>query len=185
MFPQLNEMFGKRQWPGREDLAGELGRYLTTTDRIHNLLDRDQQQPQVSANWVKRWGSDEDVCFNCNQAGHRSTDCPKQPNKCKDCGRWGHLPKYCRKKGGARKPPASDSDEDDSGATVVTQASEKKKGDRKSDKLSANYTTTGVRNRGFHEAMDHAIRTDNLSYFSDDDGEEEEDVEPEYIRYLR
>jgi hypothetical protein len=39
MFPQLNEMFGKRQWPGREDLAGELGRYLTTTDRIHSLLD--------------------------------------------------------------------------------------------------------------------------------------------------
>ena len=177
MFPQLNEMFGKRQWPGREDLAGELGRYLTTTDRIHGLLDPDQQQQhqrqQVSANWTRQRGSNEDICFNCNQAGHRSMDCPKQPNKCKDCGRWGHLPKYCRKKGGGKKPPSSDSDEDDSGATVVTQASEKKKGDRKSGKLAANYTTAGGRNRGFHEAMDHAIRTDNLSYFSDDDDEEE------------
>jgi hypothetical protein len=46
MFPQLNEMFGKRQWPEREDLAGELGRYLFTADEILSLLDPNQQQQQ-------------------------------------------------------------------------------------------------------------------------------------------
>lgn len=44
------------------------------------------------------------VCFNCNQEGHKSADCPKYG--CYVCGAGDHKARYCPNRGD-RKPPVT------------------------------------------------------------------------------
>ena len=51
-FTQLKEMFGKQVWTTRAQLSEELGRYLTTTERITAVMLK-KEEGAVNANSVK------------------------------------------------------------------------------------------------------------------------------------
>jgi len=56
------------------------------------------------------------TCYNCDELGHTSRNCPKSAAKCRNCGREGHIARHCRrpknkgngKKGGNKNNASSD-----------------------------------------------------------------------------
>jgi len=114
-FPQLKEMFGKQVWTSRAQLSEELGRYLTTTERITAVMMK-KEEGAVNANSVKfkdkkgdKHGKSKWVCYNCG-GNHGKMKCSKGPQVCGKCGRSGHIARFCRCLGG----PVDDDEDSES-----------------------------------------------------------------------
>ena len=140
-FPQLKEMLGKQVWTTRAQLSEELGRYLTTTERITAVMLK-KEEGAVNANSVKfkdqkgdKHGKMKWVCYNCG-GNHGKMKCSKGPQVCGKCGRSGHIAKFCRCLGGpVEDDEDSESDEEDEPSKRGKAAKGKKAG------LSANALT--------------------------------------------
>ena len=65
--------------------------------RTENEFSNDGNKPQhlAFAGIAQQRGGRQVQCFNCDTAGHFTTECTKEPAKCDECDHVGHLSKHC------------------------------------------------------------------------------------------
>jgi len=172
----LTRVYALDNWPAYEDLAAQLSTYQINTEKMKRLEIKESAFVGV-----------EDGCFNCG-GDHLAKDCKRPKHKCEECGKYGHLPKYCEliselrakrpepsdEKGGGRKtrrpPGAARAGRDEENDRAKKRSPVKKDPKRRhEDKRSAR--------KGPQKKSAGSFGRKIRSYVAEDDDEEYDDEE--------
>lgn len=122
---KLSDIYGRRDWPGYQELSQELHTYAEAKDRMQELK-RSNNEDRVNAN-VANPNISGPTCWNCGEHGHTSRLCRKAKHTCATCGRT-HLERFCEQAIAAGKQPREESKQrEDTSKKPIASTSEKKK----------------------------------------------------------
>lgn len=95
---KLTPIYGRNNWPAYADLMLELNTYAANTERMKEFQGDDKGEGKEKAyeTQANTGNKGKGGCWNCGSYKHLRSECPKPPNKCNECGKMGHIEKYCR-----------------------------------------------------------------------------------------